>query len=224
MACGGDAGDACLLWPRHSGANDARQRCRSTCPSARRSAVGSRDSSRPESDLRRLPSADGPASISPSGSTESSRTKFSMPKHITVAVPCMGTEAEVRVQSWGAQGHRDVRGRRPEMRADTPPDRRDRSTPDCDIGQCITRGAMVHGTVHQHRPTHLVVRGEHVAARRAPLRAGGLDTAGSGLHQTFEELAVLLGADAEDVTRLHARRRGVVAGAIFGAMPHVHDP
>ena len=83
---------------------------------------------------------------------------------------------------------------------------------------------MVHGAMHQHRPTHLVVRGEHVAARRAPLRACGLDTAGSGFHQTFEELAVLLGANAEDVTRLHARRRGVVAGAIFGAMPHVHDP
>ena len=93
--------------PRRSGANDARQRCRPTCPSARRSAVGSRDSSRPESDLRRLPSADGPASISPSGSTESSRTKFSMPTHSTVAVPCMGAEAEVEVQScvqsWGAE-------------------------------------------------------------------------------------------------------------------------
>jgi hypothetical protein len=75
-----------------------------------------------------------------------------------------------------------------------------------------------------NRPTHLVMRGKH-AARRAPLRAGGLDnTAGSGLHQTFEELTVLLEADAENVTRLHARRRGVVAGAIFGAMPHVHDP
>lgn len=83
--------------------------------------------------------------------------------------------------------------------------------------------AMVHGTVHTIRPTHLVVRGEY-AARRAPLRAGGLDTAGSGLHQILEELTVLLRADAEDVTRLHARRRSVVAGAILGAMPHVHDP
>ena len=119
---------------RHSGANDARQRCRPTCPSARRSALGSRDSSRPESDTRRLPSADGPASISPSGSTESSRTKFSMPKHITVAVPCMGAEAEVQGAELGCRG-RDVRWRRPEMRADTPPDRRDRSTPDCDIVQ-----------------------------------------------------------------------------------------
>ena len=82
---------------------------------------------------------------------------------------------------------------------------------------------MVHGTVHTKGPTHLVVRGEY-ASRRALLHIGGLDTAGSGLHQIFEELAVLLWADAEDVTRLHARRRGVVAGAILGAMPHLHDP
>ena len=106
VACDGDAGDARLLAEAQRCKRRARQRCRPTCPSARRSAVGSRDSSRPESDLRRPPSADDPASISPSGSTESSRTKFSMPKHITVAVPCMGAEAEVRVQSWGAGAQR----------------------------------------------------------------------------------------------------------------------
>ena len=71
------------------------------------------------------------------------------------------------------------------------------------------------------------MRGEHAIrrARRGHVRQRQiLDTDGSGLHETFEELTVPPRADTEDVTRLHARRRGVVAGAILGAMPHLHDP
>ena len=71
------------------------------------------------------------------------------------------------------------------------------------------------------------MRGEHAIrrARRGHVRQRQiLDTDGSGLHETFEELTVPLRADAQDVTRLHARRCAVVAGAILGAMPHVHDP
>ena len=108
VACGGGAGDAWLLVEAQRGANDARSRCKPTCPSARRSAVGSRDSSRPESDLRRFPSADGPASISPRGSTESSRTKFSMPTHSTVAVPCMWAQRHRGTGAEGVQGQRGV--------------------------------------------------------------------------------------------------------------------
>ena len=66
----------------------------------------------------------------------------------------IGVQVQRGCRGRGGWRGRSVQGRRPEMRVDTPPDRRGRSTPDCDINavQVHHSRAMVHGTVHQ--PAH----------------------------------------------------------------------